>query len=135
MMMPFLTSFELFPTLPTELRDMIWQHTLEPRAVEIQYSVKNGFYSTAKTPVVMRACPDSRNAVIKSYPLCFGSILHSPSIVFNFSLDTLYFEIDMQPRITQFLVSMSKTEVESIQPIAVDHVIAEVEDGDLTSSI
>jgi len=72
-------------------------------------------------PVALRACRESRDAVLKSYPLSYGSgVLHGPSIVFNFELDTLYFDVDMQPRVAQFLVGMSKIEVESIRSIAVD---------------
>ena len=104
---------------------MIWRHTLEPRTVEIEYSVNRGFYSRAKTPIALRACPDSRQAVVKSYPVCFGSILHNPSTLFNFSLDTLYFEANTQDRVTQFLVSLSKIEAESLQSIAVDWMIDE----------
>ena len=104
---------------------MIWRHTLEPRTVEIEYSVNHGFYSRAKTPIALRASHDSRRAVAKSYPICFGSILHNPSTVFNFSLDTLYFEADIQDRFTQFLVSLTKTEAESIQSLAVDSMIDE----------
>lgn len=95
--------------------------------MEIEYNVNHGFYSRAKVPIALRTCPDSRQAVLKSYPSCFGSILHSPCTVFNFSLDTLYFDWDMQPRITQFIVSMSKTETESIQSIAVDHLMEDAE--------
>jgi hypothetical protein len=124
-MKQYLAFFSLFPKLPREIRDMIWRHTLEPRTVELQYSLNHGFYTRTLLPITLRACPDSRNAIIKSYPLSFGSQLHSPDIVFNFSIDTLYFDTCIQPRVTQFLVSLSKTEMESVRYIAVDEVIDE----------
>lgn len=122
---PFLDSFTLFPKLPKEVRYMIWEHTLKSRVVEIEYSVSRGFYSRAKIPIAMKACRESRRAVLKSYPLSFGNILHKPVVAFNFSLDTLYFELKMQLRVTEFLVSLTRSEAESIQSIAVDRLMEE----------
>jgi hypothetical protein len=106
---------------------MIWRLTLQPRTVELEYSTVHGFYTRASAPVALKACANSRKAVINSYPLCFGSRLHSPHIVFNFSLDTLYFDNTIQARVTQFLVAMSKTEIENVQFIAVDVLIDHLE--------
>ncbi|KAG0649317.1 hypothetical protein D0Z07_4368 [Hyphodiscus hymeniophilus] len=122
---PFLTSFASFLKLPIEIQEMIWDHTLEPRTLEIEYGFQQGFHTRAKTPIALRACPQSRKAVSKAYHTSFGSLLHKPNIVFNPSLDTLYFDAQIQPRLTQFLVSMTKAETESIQYIAVDRLIDE----------
>ena len=104
---PFLTSFTLFPLLPVEIRDIIWRLTLPPRTIEVEYRADRGFYTRVTTPTALKVCSSSRKAVIDSYTLCFGNILHRPSILFNFSLDTLYFECSLQNRVCQFLVSMS----------------------------
>lgn len=124
---PFLESFTLFPKLAVEIRDIIWRLTLTPRTVEISYNLNHGFYSRVKTPIALRACPDSRRAVIGSYPLRFGSNLHRPSIVFNFSLDTLYFDWGNN-RVCQFLVSLSDVELKGIQSIAVHEMSNEAID-------
>ena len=89
----FLESFTVFPKLLKEIRYMLWLHTLEPRVVEIEYSVKHGFYSRVNVPIAMRACPKSRQAVLQCYPLSFGNILHRPTVPFNVSLDTLCFDM------------------------------------------
>lgn len=121
---PFLTSFTLFPELPTEIRQAIWRFTLEPRVVEI-HSSGHGFYSDAKVPRALSVCVDSRRAVGHLYPLCFGNIFHEPATVFNSSLDTLYFDDDFGPDVHTFLLSLNENELLSIEYIAVDREINE----------
>ena len=93
--------------------------------MELYYSLDHGFYTSVKTSIALRACPESRKSVSKSYPVSFGSRIHRPNIVFNLSLDTLYFDDYIQPRVTQFLACMPKDEMESLQYIAVDSLIDE----------
>jgi hypothetical protein len=113
-----------FDDLPTEIRQNIWELTLEPRVIDLAYDEKKGFYAFTNTPVALRVNKDSREAVIKRYPRCFGSILHSARIRFNFSLDTLFFYRDLQALVGQFLVGMTRRERRQIQFIAVDECIS-----------
>ncbi|KAK0102839.1 hypothetical protein ONS95_000963 [Cadophora gregata] len=120
-----LTSFHLFPKLPTEIRMMIWKLSLEARTVEIQWSETRGFFTRVPTPIALRVCKDSRDAVKSKYPLCFGNVLYKPSTVFNFSLDTLYVDQDLQHQAFYFLASLSAEEVAKMQSLAVDHFLNE----------
>jgi hypothetical protein len=113
-----------FNDLPNEIRYNIWELTLEPRVIDLAYSMEKGFFAYTNTPVALRVNKDSRQAVIKHYPRCFGSILHKSRIRFNFSLDTLFFYRDLQALVGQFLVGMTRRELRQIQFIAVDECIA-----------
>src|SRR4051812_2053173 len=76
---------------------MIWPLSLEPRVIEIEFNPDKGFFSRHFIPPALHTCQDSRNAVIASYTLCFGSIYHPASILFNFSIDTLYLGPGLDP--------------------------------------
>lgn len=60
---PFLTSFSKFNLLPIEIRNIIWRLTLQARAIDVAYSMQRGFYSRTKTPVALKVCKESREAV------------------------------------------------------------------------
>ncbi|PMD50390.1 uncharacterized protein K444DRAFT_267463 [Hyaloscypha bicolor E] len=122
---PYLEQFTLFPKLPIEIRQATWRFTLQPRAVEIAYTYNHGYYSHVGIPVALRVNRDSRNVVSLLYPLCFGSILHQPRIVFNFSMDTLCFDEMIWTELPKFLVSLGDVELKQIQSIAVDRFIDE----------
>lgn len=128
-----LTSFSNFSNLPIEIRQIIWRLTLHPRTIEVEFHPSRGFYARVKTPVTLRVCTDSRKAVIHLYSLCFGSLLYSPNIVFNFKLDTLFFMYTMQPRIAQFLVGLTEHETKHIESIAVDQLINEDMESEFVS--
>ncbi|CZR66754.1 uncharacterized protein PAC_16655 [Phialocephala subalpina] len=133
---PFLESFTLFPELPTEIRQEIWKLTLQPRAIEVKYNPTHGFYTEVKTPAALSVNKDSRDAVKFLYPLCFGSILHEPAIVFNFSKDTLYIDADLCQEVVPFLFGMNKFEAENLQSLAIDRYLEEyLELGEYESSI
>ncbi|PVH69462.1 hypothetical protein DL98DRAFT_522166 [Cadophora sp. DSE1049] len=125
-----LTSFHLFPKLPTEIRMMIWELSLEARTVEIQWTETRGFFSRVPTPMALRVCKDSRGAVKSKYPLCFGNVLYKPSTSFNFSLDTLYVDHCFQNQALHFITSLSPDELASIRYLAVDSMLNEDFMGD-----
>jgi 2EXR family len=127
---PHLEKFTLFSKLPIEMRQAIWKFTLKPRVVEVSHNSTHGFYSRVKCPVALKVNRDSRNAVSLLYPLCFGNVLHQPNIVFNFSIDTLYFDADSSLDVPQFLISLKNTELKQIQSIAVDRFIDEIREWD-----
>ena len=122
---PYLQKFTLFPKLPLEIRQEIWKCTLEPRTIEIRSSTVQGFYSRSKVPVALRVNKDSRRAVGLLYHLCFGSVIHEPRIVFNFSMDTLFLSEDMWAEVPRFLTGLKDVEVKNLQCIAVDRHIDE----------
>ncbi|KAH7313168.1 hypothetical protein BKA65DRAFT_154496 [Rhexocercosporidium sp. MPI-PUGE-AT-0058] len=120
-----LKSFPLFPKLPTEIRCMIWDLGLEARTVEIQWTETRGFFTRVPTPNVLRVSRDSRGAVKLKYPLCFGNVIYKPSTIFNFSLDALYIDQDLQHQALHFLASLSSEEIAKIQYLAVDSFLNE----------
>ncbi|CZT03786.1 uncharacterized protein RAG0_10431 [Rhynchosporium agropyri] len=124
-MPPRLTSFPQFPKLPTEIRFMIWNLSLEARTVEIQWTENRGFFTRVLTPVALRVCHDSRDAVKSQYPHCFGNVIYKPVTAFNFSLDTLYVDHDLQHQALHFLGSLSAKEVAKVKYLAVDDILNE----------
>ncbi|TVY22233.1 hypothetical protein LHYA1_G009172 [Lachnellula hyalina] len=122
---PHRSSFPQFPKLPTELRTIIWNLTLQGRTVEIQFEMTRGFYSRVKTPVALRVCKDSRDAVLSSYSTCFGNLMFTPRTLFNFSFDTLYIGagIDIQQQLMHLIGSMNSTEISKLQSLAIDNDI------------
>jgi len=119
-MKPYHTSFPQFPNLPTELRAIIWKLSLQSRVIEIEFKEARGFYTRVGTPVALRVCRDSRDAVISSYPVCFGNIMFEPRTIFNFSLDTLYIDNNFQGQTLHLLGSLSATEISKLQRLAID---------------
>jgi len=117
---PFHTSFTLFQKLPLELRQIIWELSLESRVVEVEFSETRGFFTRVPIPVALRVCRDSRHAVGAAYPVSFGNILYQPRILFNFSLDTLYFDQAIQNQFLHFLATMKTEEVKKISFVAID---------------
>jgi len=113
-----------------EIRHRISRQTLKSRTVDMRYCLERGCWSPVQTPVALRLCNDSRNAVRSLYPLCFGSVLHEPTTVFNFSLDILFFDWTLQSRVSQRLASMTEHEFSHLRSIAFDHLINEAFDTD-----
>ena len=119
-MKPYHTTFPQFPKLPTELRAMVWKLTLHSRTIEIEFQEARGFYTRVGTPVALRVCRDSRNAVILSYPVCFGNILFEPRTAFNFSLDTLFIGNSIQEQTLHLLAGLNAKELSQLKSLAVD---------------
>jgi hypothetical protein len=118
-----LQSFSLFSKLPTELRIIIWQLTLESRVIEIEFDKFRGFFTRVSTPVALRVSRDSRNATITRYPPCFGNVIYPPRTVFNFDLDTLYLDDDIQFHTLHLLAGLTLEELTNLQYLAVTYAI------------
>jgi hypothetical protein len=118
-----LTSFHCFEKLPAELRVLIWNLTVVPRVVDIKFDIDRGFYTLALTPIALRACPDSRSAIIHAYYPCFGTFLHQPRIMFNYSIDTIYFRANMQNEIMLLFSNLKQQEASCLQRIGIDEDI------------
>lgn len=129
-------TFYPFKRLPTELRQMIWRLTLIPRIVEVLWMVHDDdeddpeehademvpddieYVAHAPLPVALQTCKDSRYAVLGLYPLCFPSETNDAGIRFNFSLDTLYINDDLDLVYHRFMGMLQPTEVSSIKYLA-----------------
>ncbi|KAH7364109.1 hypothetical protein BKA65DRAFT_129828 [Rhexocercosporidium sp. MPI-PUGE-AT-0058] len=113
-------TFTVFPNLPFELRCMIWQATCRPRVVELEYDEEDGFTPRSPGPIALRVCKESRDNIIQSYPLCFGSIFHPAKTRFNFSLDTLYIGSELEENVPHFFSTFGPLEISSLQVLALE---------------
>jgi hypothetical protein len=109
--MALLTSFPQFSKLPTELRALIWNASLQPRVVEIMFVESRGFFTRVGSPTALRICKDFRAAVMSSYPVCFGNAMFKPRTVFNLSLDTLYIGLLVQDQVLHLVASLGIKEL------------------------
>lgn len=114
------TSFTVFPNLPYELRCMIWEATCWPRVIEIEYDEEAGFTPRACDPIALKICKESRDTIIQSYPLCFGSIFHPAKTRFNFSRDTLYIDNGLEDNVPHFFSTFGTLETSSLQFLALE---------------
>ncbi|KAH8665241.1 hypothetical protein BGZ60DRAFT_529581 [Tricladium varicosporioides] len=115
-------TFTKFPDLPYELRCAIWRQSFVPRMVEVEYNCdeekSTGFSSSAKLPIALSICKESRKFAVESYPLCFGSLCFQPRIRFNFSIDVLYLTVDLDDSILMFLSILSEKERSQLRYLA-----------------
>lgn len=96
-----LTTFTLFPRLPSELRLKIWGYILhQPRLIKVITNRKHWRdpYASAgwtapftPTPVALHVCSESRSEALKTYELTFGSPFASPRVYIDYSIDTIRF--------------------------------------------
>lgn len=95
---PPLTSFNLFPQLPVELRLRIWRHSLPvPRKVRVYPNanalatshIATSWASREVVPTVLHICRESRAEGLLHYQLTFGSNNQTPQVYFNYAKDCL----------------------------------------------
>lgn len=104
-----LDHFELFPSLPSELRLKVWKFARRPRTIEVRFTLHFTHTPTSLVPHDFRAPPpflinanhESRTETLKAYrhTLLNPHTVTSPSTIhadafkarFNFELDTLAF--------------------------------------------
>ena len=118
---PPTSTFHLFPRLPLEIRQMIWNLTLESRIVEMEYHKDHGFFTTCNLPSALKVCQESRSTIKNSYPECFTSLWHRHGPLLNFSIGVLYITFDFCLVMDRFLSILSQREISSIRSIAIDH--------------
>lgn len=98
---PSLTTFSLFPHLPSELRLRIWGYILhQPRLVKIiasrthwrnPYATSGWTAPQTPIPTALHVCSESRTEALKRYQLTFGSPFAPPRVYVDFSIDTIRF--------------------------------------------
>jgi 2EXR family len=115
-----LPSFTLFSNLPSEIRLLIWHHSLQPRTHEITYDTlfHHGFNSYHSSPTILQINQESRSFGLAHYTLCFGSTFQPPSIYFNFALDTVYLPASIKFHIPHFFGILSRSEIENLKYLA-----------------
>jgi len=89
-------------------------------------SSDQGFTSLAEPPVALRVCKESRELIIDSYPLCFGSIYHPAHTRFNLSMDILVLGSDFEDFIPHFLGIMNERELSNLRYLAIESDILTV---------
>jgi hypothetical protein len=127
------SEFHLFPKLPLELRQKIWQSALPgPRFIEIvsescfkshsppftsrtTYGWKQGARSHClrckeRAPILFFVCKESRLEVTRTY-------LHFPTIFCGFNVDTLTFAKSTAPNIIFDLPTLLKKNVRSLAAV------------------
>ncbi|TVY93422.1 hypothetical protein LAWI1_G000999 [Lachnellula willkommii] len=73
-----LTTFSLFPNLPTELRDKIWLHTVDQRS-----------HVLPRPPITeLAVCHEARRALLTVYRPCFRPVPRSRKDDIDFSVGT-----------------------------------------------
>jgi hypothetical protein len=104
--------FDLFPTLPVEIRLKIWRLTLAPRVVEVQLHVPNESdpaiseinldlrpLACPSLPIIFHVCQESRDEAFSIYRPCSGSTFASPHPfphnLYHPLLDTLFIPISL----------------------------------------
>jgi len=116
-------SFTCFPSLPSEIREMIWLASCEPRIIRIRTSGSFGVvgkhargHDMASTALLV--CRESRRVFEPLYPLCFGSLFSPAKTRFNFKLDTVLF--DSESGLERFLLILKSHECLNLQRMAIE---------------
>ncbi|KAH8819540.1 hypothetical protein F5884DRAFT_760837 [Xylogone sp. PMI_703] len=122
---PQLTTFHLFPTLPTELRLKIWEFTLPTshRIVKIEHRVDlRRYISNTPPPGVLHANHEARTVALRKYThLDLGTNTYIP---IDFTTDILYIgnlAPILQNHMHDFLYNLSTTPARHrIRELAID---------------
>jgi hypothetical protein len=125
--------FTIFSKLPIELRTKIWKLTLQPRIIEIQFTNKKAVYTKSKLPTTLYVSKESRAAVEKFYPFCFGSVWHKYQTRFNFDLDTIFLNSNYYNDFCHFFTLAGFSELHEIRYLAIDNLcqhISNIHDPD-----
>jgi hypothetical protein len=89
-------TFTHFPNLPPELRDKIWDESLpkKQRLVRVFFDdTSQPFKSSAKIPVALHVCKESRVQALRKYKLFFASKSVPAQVYFNFSEDVFHMDV------------------------------------------
>ncbi|KJZ70220.1 hypothetical protein HIM_10406 [Hirsutella minnesotensis 3608] len=81
------SAFHLFSQLPTELRQLIWELSMEPREVIVGGLVRR---SSTPAPPLLQVCKESRSYLQNRYKTCVLSGDLKKSRLINFDIDTAY---------------------------------------------
>jgi len=79
-----------------------------------------GFCSRAPYPLALQVCQESRDAIILSYPLCFGSIFFPPKVRFKFDPDTLFIDNELEANLPHLFSTFRDAEIKGLKYLALD---------------
>lgn len=118
--------FPLFSKLPVEIRLLIWELTIKPRVVELTTCI-DCCQLNASYPEVpaLSVCRESRSAVIKAYPLAFGTSSCGEGTRFNFEIDIVYCPREFKNFINTFLANLNDAERHQLRYLAIDMTMCE----------
>lgn len=81
---------------------------------------EKGFYTNIRTPLALEVCQESREAVIASYPLSFGSVWFPQRIRFNFATDTIFVNYNTWRSFPLFFSILDLNERSSLRYLSFD---------------
>ncbi|KUJ17063.1 uncharacterized protein LY89DRAFT_782270 [Mollisia scopiformis] len=86
------TRLPTFSNLPREMKELIWELTIEPRVISIYaFDESRGkFGGNAPIPSTLSVSREWRRYFMTLHPLCFGSNNHAPKIRFNGAVDSIF---------------------------------------------
>ena len=89
------SKFTFFPKLPSELRVMVWRHSMPgARIVELFWNEDTGICtSTCPPPITLSISREARSVALAYYKLCFQMGDAQPRIYFDMDIDELYLGI------------------------------------------
>jgi hypothetical protein len=121
--------------LPAELRHEIWSLCWEPRIVEvhphtndeiqdkIELFSSDTYRSTAKPPVTLFICRQSRFDTLRYYKLSFAAYKQEPQVYFNFQIDELCVKHSELARFQQFFLMFPHEDLSKLRHLRVSENI------------
>lgn len=114
-----LEDFLLFPELSTEIRAMIWKHSLPMRVVQVFYCTESGVSSLARMPKVLCTISDAFRNARHAYQPAFDSADSSSPTLINFDRDIIFLGLEIQPCMTEFFQLLPERDRNRLQYLAV----------------
>ncbi|OAQ94960.1 hypothetical protein VFPFJ_01069 [Purpureocillium lilacinum] len=95
-----MATFERFPLLPLELRQRVWELTVEPRLVEVRFKLDHdenpdgkpkALHVTSSTPVpaTLHTCREARTHGLSMYQRAFTIGAEPRYVWVNYEMDTI----------------------------------------------
>jgi hypothetical protein len=121
--------------LPAELRDEIWSHCWQPRIVEVhpytnddiqdktELFSSDTYRSTAKPPITLFICRQSRIDTLRCYKLSFAAYQKEAQVYFNFQIDELYVKHAELGRFKQFFLMFPHEDLSKIRNLRIEDKI------------
>lgn len=114
-----LSTFTLFPNLPTELQDKIWRGALPgPRIIQLHYLNGRFSFRGARPPPVLHACRASREVALSVFEPAFTRDGQRVPVYIDLAHDTLYLAAD--PEMCRRAASVFADFKEKIRSLAVE---------------
>jgi hypothetical protein len=108
-----MATFHPFPRLPAELRDQIWEMTVEPRTIDVRVCRDRSWnpgrlVSSTPVPATLQSCREARNHLQTLYRRAFSELDQTPGSERRYVWTN--FDID--------LVSIGRSLFDDFEPVA-----------------